>query len=195
MYSTWIFGSFLLIFIATALIALSDLAGFIKITDPSAKKWVRNGLLAQVAGVIVSLASVLLIDRGSDAWTVYGKISLEDGSPNSHIQQSIVSMAPPAVEIDEMGRFRANIVIKKISADELDFPKIQVGAPGFVTKTIYINNKWEGIEGEVASEDIKIDRNNKTITIGTPINLDAIRTPYNTSSSFSVTPTALEGDL
>jgi len=178
MYSAWIFGTFLVIFIATAAIALLDLIGVMKINDPAAKKWMRNGLLAQVIGIIVAMASMLLVERGSDAWTVYGKISLDTNDASS-VKWSIVAMAPPAVEIDEQGRFRANIVIQKLSADEYDFPKIQVGAPGYATKTIHLNNNWEGIGEEVANDYIKIDSNKKTIKITSPIRLDAIKSPYN----------------
>ena len=177
MYSTYIFVTFLSIFILTALAALGDLVGLIHLHDTAARKWLRTGLLAEVVAVILAMASILLVKQDSQVWTIYGKISLNQVLENASPQQAIFSVAPPTVEIDESGRFEANVVMRKNSDGTWDYPKIQIAVPGYASKTLHFDDVWVGI-GEPDMADYKKDEDKRQIIIKSPIVLEAIKRAY-----------------
>lgn len=177
MYSTYIFVTFLSIFILTALVALGDLVGLIRLPDASSRKWLRTGLLAEVAAVILAMASILLVKRDSEVWTIYGKIGLDQVLENASPQQAILSIAPPTVEIDELGRFEASVVIRKKQDGSWDFPKIQMAVPGYASRTVHFDDIWMSM-GDKNMPDFTKDEDKRIIVLKTPIILEAIQRPY-----------------
>ena len=177
MYSTYIFITFLSIFILTALAALGDLVGLLKIQDPSSRKWLRTGLLAEVIAVVIAMASSVLVKRDSEVWTIYGRISLDQVVDNASPQQAIFSVAPPTVEIDENGRFEASVVIRKKPDGTWDYPKVQVAVPGYASKTIHFDDIWIGM-GETNMLPCDKNEDKKVIVMKAPILLEVIKRPY-----------------
>ena len=177
MYATLIFGTFLGIFILTALASLADLVGIIKLKDESARVWLRRGLLTEVIGVILAMASMLLVNRNAEVWTIFGKITLNQVVENSSPQQAVISIAPPTVEIDELGWFEADIVVRKKNDGSWDYPKIQISVPGYASQTIHFDDIWNGF-GDENLPSFKKDEDKHQIIITTPIVLEIIKQPY-----------------
>jgi hypothetical protein len=183
MYATLIFSTFLTIFILTAVTALADLVGLIKVRDEAARKWLRTGLLAEVIAVILAMASMLLLQNNSEAWTIFGKIVLNEKLDNASPQQAIISIAPPTVEIDESGKFTADIVMRKRDDGSWDYPKIQITVQGYASKTIHFDDIWTGVGGETNQIQFKRLEDKRRIVLTTPIVLEALDKPYSPPST------------